>query len=29
VVLAAVAVDHWWGRRPSPAERPVAVETPA
>jgi 4-amino-4-deoxy-L-arabinose transferase-like glycosyltransferase len=29
VVLAAVAVDHWWRRRPAPAERPVAVETPA
>jgi 4-amino-4-deoxy-L-arabinose transferase-like glycosyltransferase len=30
VVLAAVAVDGWWGRRPEPAEsRPVAVETPA
>jgi 4-amino-4-deoxy-L-arabinose transferase-like glycosyltransferase len=29
VVLAAVAVDHWWGRRSEPAARPVADAVPA
>ena len=29
VVLAAVAVDHWWGRPPAPAERPVVLESSA
>ena len=29
VVLAAVAIDSWWGRRSEPETRPVAVEAPA
>jgi 4-amino-4-deoxy-L-arabinose transferase-like glycosyltransferase len=29
VVLAAVAVEHWWGRQPAPTERPIAVEAAA